>query len=367
MNYIRSLDGFRGWSIFMVMLLHFGLFDAGWIGVEFFFALSGFLITGIIVKTKDRSFSNYLGRFWWRRSLRIFPIYFTLIGFFILCWLLTGHPSETEQDWPYLLTYSINFRGIFEEGRSTGFFDYIWSLAIEEQFYLVWPLAVFLSPRKWLKWITGVLFVLGPMIRWLTVAYWESENGTMLRTGSLVYLMPWTQFDAFMIGGWVAVTNFEFSRKQLNWILGAALALFVVAGGINWALLRDTAAGNQFLDLGYPIANWRNGQYIWSYSLIHLVSGACLLQMVQAKEGRISRFFSGKFWVSTGRISYGIYLIHLPIAWTWNHVFPIPESPWLRFCMFPLFFAISYIAAWCMYEGLEIHFLKLKDRLFLND
>ena len=136
MKYLKSLDGVRSLAVLLVMLFHFGYFPAGWIGVQIFFTLSGYLITRILLESREDSLSTYLRRFYWRRSLRIFPL---LYAYLLICWAVfsfSGIPSSFGSDWPWLFTFTANF-GRMRTSDIGESFVHIWSLAVEEQFYLV--------------------------------------------------------------------------------------------------------------------------------------------------------------------------------------------------------------------------------------
>jgi len=147
-GHMPALDGLRGIAILLVLAHGFDVIqtrggpghdvdlvlDVGWIGVQLFFVLSGFLITGILLDT--RSSPHYFRKFWVRRALRIFPLYYGVL----LVAALFGHGSI------YLWTYTNNFATAFGHGDPT--FPHFWSLAVEEQFYLLWPLVVWLVARR---------------------------------------------------------------------------------------------------------------------------------------------------------------------------------------------------------------------------
>ncbi|MBI5083418.1 MAG: acyltransferase, partial [Acidobacteria bacterium] len=156
------LDGIRGLAILLVLLLHFrapdlthplkGILGLGWTGVQLFFVLSGFLITGILLDT--RSCSNYFSSFWMRRTLRIFPLYFLALSVFLVAApAVLPVPKEAlppAADQVYYWTYLNNWIPMGEEGRLVHVLGHFWSLAVEEQFYLVWPVVVWLVPPRML-------------------------------------------------------------------------------------------------------------------------------------------------------------------------------------------------------------------------
>jgi peptidoglycan/LPS O-acetylase OafA/YrhL len=165
MSHVNSLDGIRGIAVALVMLFHFGALPAGWVGVQIFFVLSGYLITQILLREKEKQqFGDFLGRFYWRRSLRIFPLYFTFLALALVAYTGFGEPKSFATDWPYLATYTTNFGRL----RSTDIgpiFVHLWSLAVEEQFYLFWPLLVYFLPMHIFKRALIAIIALTPLLR----------------------------------------------------------------------------------------------------------------------------------------------------------------------------------------------------------
>src|SRR6186713_2808206 len=109
MRYSKPLDGIRGLAILGVVLLHYSWVSAGWIGVQLFFVLSGYLITSILVGDRDLPASTYFKRFYWRRSLRIFPLYFAYLTVLTVAHVTIGISPGLERQLPYLFTYTHNF------------------------------------------------------------------------------------------------------------------------------------------------------------------------------------------------------------------------------------------------------------------
>ncbi|MBD0321145.1 MAG: acyltransferase, partial [Gemmatimonadetes bacterium] len=182
-GHLPALDGLRGVAVALVVLLHFTLFvpagpvesffsrgvGTGWMGVDLFFVLSGFLITGILYDSRDSP--AYFRNFYARRSLRIFPLYYAYL-FAIFAVLprvqagAAGPAEESARIWVWTYLSNVLFaRGGWEvmPGHTT----HLWSLAVEEQFYLLWFAAVVMAPRRWLlPTIVGCL-VVAPIFRGL--------------------------------------------------------------------------------------------------------------------------------------------------------------------------------------------------------
>src|ERR1700722_17626132 len=192
--HVPALDGIRGIAILLVIIYHFsvslsilgfaspvlGFFRFGWCGVDVFFALSGFLITGILLDTK--SSSGYFRNFYVRRVLRIFPLYYgSLLVVFLLRFALPdagiwgshdGLVSPGSMLWPLL--YLQNFAIALHGPSLTGVTTHYWSLAVEEHFYLAWPLLVWLATRRQIMLLALVTVICSIVAR--TLLYWHGAD-----------------------------------------------------------------------------------------------------------------------------------------------------------------------------------------------
>jgi len=149
-----ALDGLRGLAILGVFANHFGTFPGsqacGWLGICLFFVLSGFLITGILLGQREAialsgsTLWQSLAKFWVRRALRIFPLYYLALALI----LYFDVPTARDDAW-WLVTYTHNFQ-VSLEGW-TGIYGHFWTLCVEEQFYLIWPIAALAMPLRWMK------------------------------------------------------------------------------------------------------------------------------------------------------------------------------------------------------------------------
>src|SRR5262245_31947257 len=146
MNRIAQLDGLRALAFLAVYLNHSIYLPMAWAGVDLFFVLSGFLITNILLTAKEQHSENYFRNFYTRRANTILPPYFMVLGAVALFASAGIHWSAI---WWHFLLFMQNFSVAFEMG--VGVLNPYWSLAVEEQYYLVWPLLVFFLPRQHLK------------------------------------------------------------------------------------------------------------------------------------------------------------------------------------------------------------------------
>ena len=208
-GYIKSLDGIRALAIVLVMSFHFEITHFGWLGVQLFFVLSGFLISGILWKEKLRPapLSDKFKKFWVRRSLRIFPLYFLFLLAFGLIYLVAKFPSYYPTYAPYAFTYSINFSRTIEGWQTNPVFTHLWSLSVEEQFYLIFPLLMFLCKPKLIKYIMLFVILAAPAVRWFLADYYSYRGFTAEVVADIVYWNTFSHLDAFFMGGIIPVLS----------------------------------------------------------------------------------------------------------------------------------------------------------------
>jgi peptidoglycan/LPS O-acetylase OafA/YrhL len=303
-----ELDGLRGIAIALVVLFHFGFFPPGWIGVQLFFVLSGYLISEILLTEKEKPFPTYLARFYWRRSLRIFPLYFFYLISMSVLFAATGEPRSFEIDWPFLVTYTTNF-GRLRASDVGEAFTHLWSLAIEEQFYLLWPLAVYFCPLASLKRIILAVIFLSPIARAILYFAMRYMGYDEEFVGRAIYVLPFTQFDAFAFGAAIAVwklQDFPYPRRLI-----LAVGLLAALLGAAVILHQHFAYRAAFkASLGYQMYVLAGNGFVWAYSLLDLLSAAAVICAIQKLPA--VGFLRNSVLSRTGVISYGIYVYHVP-------------------------------------------------------
>jgi peptidoglycan/LPS O-acetylase OafA/YrhL len=366
-QHLRALDGVRGVALLLIFVDHFlvtnnlarspilqtslDLRDLSWIGVYLFFALSGFLITGILYDTLDTE--NYFSTFYGRRVLRIFPLYY---GFLAVLFLLTRplHLQWHGQQW-MLWTYlpNIPFHSQFESNPSWYLnLRHFWSLAIEEQFYLLWPLVIFWA-RSWrgimTAAITGTLFSLG--VRCFLVAHGQQTwfHATLCA------------LDALLPGGAVALlVRSRFRDRTMRF----GLPLFLVAFSIVLSQ-----------DLRPPFFH-PNERYFFhpDYSRFLGTIGLTLISIAFAgliasalRPGSLTqRIFSNRVLCFFGTYSYGLYVFHYSLDFAFTHPlrnfmmarhFPMAVSVFITALILA---ALSTAIAYASYHLYEKRFLRLK-------
>ena len=308
-GHIAALDGLRGLAILMVMLFHQADFAAvtalqrvrprrvigqGQAGVDLFFVLSGFLITGILVES--RGASRYYRNFYARRFLRIFPLYYAvLFAAFVVIphWLPSlqkakwAHATGWNQlwYWSYLSNWYI---AIWTRGPTHGIVDLSWSLSIEEQFYLIWPWVVASCSRRALLRVCAALAVAGPLFRLATVVAGAPPTWPS-------FLTP-AKFDA--LGVEAARPGRLAGRaagRSTSWMRPAALRVLPVA-------LAAAVASAIAFEAGRP---WSRASVVLGPSALALLFGSMLVAVTSSAPGSAtSRAFGGGVLAMLGAYSY---------------------------------------------------------------
>jgi peptidoglycan/LPS O-acetylase OafA/YrhL len=313
---ILQLDGLRGLAVLMVFCSHAFRAQLLWSGVDLFFILSGFLITGILVEQRGRTtLSQYLASFYERRARRILPPYLVLLGLtsviFGIGWI---------SHW-YLFIFLMNTASFLEVGRHYSL-GVLWSLAVEEQFYLLWPSAVCLLSETTLSWLAGSLVVAAPLLRWIATAWFPGHWQ--------VYLSLPFRMDLLAAGALLAIV---WHRRR------AAIERF---GGYGFVLACLAAVPLLWFSR-YPwfqpgadsvLVN------VWLYEIILFGYAGALLW---ALSGRVVGIL--KLWplVYIGRISYTVYLVHTTVLTVvGNHLHPHSAGTAIALAISLLFAAISW-------------------------
>ena len=282
---ITQLDGLRAVAIIMVFLHHAYHAPLLWMGVDIFFVLSGFLITGILVNQTDKPFGEYIGHFYARRVRRILPPYLMLLllnlVFFGAYWL---------RPWYFYLGL-MNFNPLPPASLSL-----LWSLAVEEQFYLLWPLAVFFLSRRHLKVCSVLLLLAAPILRY-TCAQFAPPH-------AIYFWLPF-RMDTLAAGALIALLWPDLrERLQAPSRVRATVAVAAVASALSVAVLVWLGRHGITTYYSTPMGN----VLIFEATLIIGVS-----LFLTALLGVGKRFLDLKPLLWIGRISYSLYLIHMTL------------------------------------------------------
>lgn len=347
-----ALDGLRAIAIILVLLRHlpngdpnlgwraipFKIADAGWVGVDLFFVLSGFLITGILLRT--RTLPHRFRSFYARRSLRIFPLYYLalVIAFFLPPLLAHCSWVDAREQLPYWL-YFANFRSsdIVSSCVRVGHF---WSLAIEEQYYAIWPAVVFLASMRAARRICIGIVLLAIATRiglvlshsdWRAY-YWTHARADALACGSLVAFAATTSEGRRLLSRW---------SLPIAIVTGAMLAPLVWWNRLDAVFRTDATAMTQTLRVLVPF-------------VLALFFSAMLVLALERRPFR--RVLDNAPFRFLARYSYGIYVWHLMVI-----ELVIRSTPMLPIWARAIAAALaSVLAAMLSYHLFEVRFLALK-------
>jgi peptidoglycan/LPS O-acetylase OafA/YrhL len=397
---INSLDGARGLAVLMVMTSHLMFIEGyenyslwkflknGWMGVDLFFVLSGFLITTILILSKEKS--NYFKNFIMRRTLRIFPLYYFVL---IIVWLGITFFSQDDhgQNLIWYFTYTSNIGMAIQDGwlNVGGYLglSHFWSLAVEEQFYIFWPLIVYLLPRRILSILCLAMLLAGPSLRELIGLWMHSESMAS-------YVMTPARMDSLAAGALLASlyqNNLHFHSlsawnvlKYLFSFVGISFMIIgQISGNHSWIfyslMLLSIAAwvdlDNKWLAwLAFLMAGFCGIQTIYQYAgaysyTINILFFTNLIHVIQKHRIRVtSIIFENPIILNLGKYSYALYIFHhlLQHQWKWitkdlmhlDHLHPL---------LFQLLFilisgGLTYVIARITWVFLEQPFQNLKTK-----
>lgn len=378
LTYMPAIDGLRGIAILLVLIHHFSpaisgpsftrraleAAHMGWIGVDLFFVLSGFLITAILLKTRNNE--DYFLNFYARRTLRIFPVYYlTLTVLLLVLPALMQIPAlqqfishffgKVTRDLPammdgqsWLWLYGTNIK-VAVEGERWGVVNHFWSLAVEEHFYLFWPLVIwFVKSRANLIKVCMVCILGAPLLRgMLMLAGFDSV---------VPYVLTPCRVDSLAMGALVSILIVD-AKGLIAWTkrlrllaLGSATGLLILVahyGRFNRDDLFTTVLG---------------------YTLLATFSAWCVLACAQLRSGtKTTRIIANPVLSSLGKYSYGIYVTHMFFApaytkaFGWNTLMGLTGSYNAAIVIhIVLATTCSWAIAYVSYHLVEKHFLRLK-------
>jgi peptidoglycan/LPS O-acetylase OafA/YrhL len=360
---LPALDGVRGLAVLMVLVFHFSswtgtalrslgplryLMQLGWCGVDLFFVLSGFLITGILWDA--RGAPHALRNFYVRRVLRIFPLYYAALAAVFLVAAPLWRANDKLQEaaglqiwlWTYLTNVGITLRGI-EGFHGLGHF---WSLAVEEHFYLFWPLLVLRLPRQKLLRVCAAVALGAPVLRAALVLLRAPHEA--------VYMLTPSRMDSLALGGLLALAarapgglQALLPKARLALPLCGALAAAMLLPGWQWGRLEALYEGAL-------------------YSLLALSFGG--LVVLAAAGGSVARALSAPALRALGKYSYCLYVAHHLMRPLFERAFGVERlsaalpQPAAVLAFVLLAGACSYAVAFASWHLFEKRFVQLKSR-----
>jgi peptidoglycan/LPS O-acetylase OafA/YrhL len=366
-GHVPALDGVRGVAILVVVFYHLSLWahvvapvEALWrwtmmghVGVDLFFVLSGYLITGILWDSRESS--TYLPTFFARRALRIFPLYYLVVfGFAVLAHLAAPNSPklrEISANQLWLWTYTSNVAVALKNAWPFNALNHLWSLAVEEQFYLVWPFIVWRLSREKLFVFCFIMTAAAMLSRWILIAVVPGHDlGT--------YSLTICRMDALLLGGALALEARRPGGGAANgpwavitrWIAlpAAAVALIFSYGVIQIAT--PGASETPLIDVFVPTC--------WAVAFAGFISAS----LIESQLSRLLRRPTVRFF---GRYSYGLYVFHYPLHPLFEKLVPIRSFRSVAlgtFLFFLVGLSISTLVALVSYHVFEMRFLALKKR-----
>jgi peptidoglycan/LPS O-acetylase OafA/YrhL len=365
-NRIKELDGLRGIAVILVISFHLfkraatlteqpilrefsNLTTVGWVGVDIFFALSGFLITSILLKAKGSE--HYFRNFYIRRILRIFPLYYVAIAL-VLLFVPNLEPEFINSRGRTLLLmmiYQQNWIPLLKNYYLTLYLGVTWSLAIEEQFYFLWPFIVYKLSREQLIKVGLSYIALSILARILGIIFWPDLTQISL----FFYYAPFARFEEILFGGLLAVfLTFDGVRQK---ILRFSMTIFIasLSGFVALCLLSNTLNPTR---ANIPLT-------AGAYTTIALFSvGLIGIFITYPPQHLLRHIFQNSVLTFFGKHSYSMYLFHLiPVLLLLDILSRNSIHGWAIYVLYSAASLVATIAiALLTWNLLEKHMLNLK-------
>lgn len=361
-GYKPALDGVRAIAVCAVMAFHLARplgpipENGGWLGVDVFFVLSGYLITSLLLTERDSTGKIGLRRFYVRRFLRLAPLSVALV-FGILVLQLAGVADRFALVLPWsgavsILLYVSNW-WVLARPEALGSLGHVWSLSVEEQFYFVWPTTIlccgWLTRRRALR-LVGLVAAFGAVaigvarhLRWAA----GSAAPDLSRLWRDIYLNSFLRPDGLFIGASLAVVlhcrTIAERVRPLVAILGAAGFVFMI-----WMLaVADTPRDLRSI-AWIPL---------WGLSVLNVATACAVAWLVVAPRSIVGRCLSLRPIIWIGRRAYGIYLFHPLVVYAAHYAFDLDGGELVVAAV-----ALTFLIAGLSYAWLETPFLRLKER-----
>lgn len=293
MKYIKQLDSLRATAVILVIISHWipdkipvNRLPNGRLGVDIFFVLSGFLISWILMESKKKAAQLQTGKatifssFYIRRALRIFPVYYVVLTILLFFHRFTNTSLGTS--YPYYFTYASNFH-MHSLGGWDGILSHFWSLAVEEQFYLIWPAVVLFVNDRYLPHAIMITILTGMIseLAWLEDPYGLILTQTCLHSFAMGALLAW----------FVSYNNTKLERFYKVIRIPALISVLFLAAG----LFRPAIYSHMFRTFSSVLA---------LFVITHLILYGNTAKL------KLPGFWNNRILIFLGKISYGLYLFH---------------------------------------------------------
>lgn len=294
LRYMPQMDAVRAGAVFMVIMTHWmpaysSIFFNGYIGVRLFFVISGFLITGILLDVRRKAEKmgvpkkHVLRNFYIRRFLRIFPLYYAVLA---VTYLLNFENVRNSIFWHAAYLSNFYFAVI---GQWQGEVSHFWTLAVEEQFYLMWPLVILFTPTKNMLSTVAGFILTAPICRFIMLHYWNANEVAVIT-------VPFNSFDALGLGALFAyVQRFPQSIQLRHWVFGFSM-LAVACGVCLGSFLGRECCTDLMLSIGPTF------QVLGCLAVVYVAA-----IRVKGWPGKVLEW---PLLLYIGKISYGLYIYH---------------------------------------------------------
>ncbi|MDB5228515.1 MAG: acyltransferase [Bacteroidota bacterium] len=387
-SYFKSFDGIRGTCCIMVLLVHYRFSGFNlpssivYIGLHCFFIMSAFLITKNLLRDKERSknFWQCFKIFYIKRTARIFPVYFfyfvlTLVLFFLFKAAFHNTfylDQELKHYWALLLTFTYNFKMVmvynnnYEDYMKCLYYPHLWSLSLEEQFYIIIIFLAWVASKKILQILTVFFIVVIPIVRiagyhWL-ITHTPDEH---LRT-LMLWQLPWYQFDAFFYG--IALTVFDFKKSKIYLYLFTLSFLAIAGFGFYNSYASAKSDGvSIFVTLRDDKYFYRHYGYLFMDSLVNFFCVLWFLCVLYFPEQ--FKIFTNRLIVRVGELTYGLYIfqfLFLPIGLITAGLMHSKLHVPVILCDLTgvtIYLLLNFYFSLFIYMKLEIPIIKYKDVL----
>ncbi|MDG2047314.1 MAG: acyltransferase [Halioglobus sp.] len=335
--HFNALDGLRGLMAIGVIVAHVNLewFPGAHIMMDVFFVISAFLITFSLKRGIEKRQTIPLLNFWKRRLLRLYPALITVVvSYLLLASLIVNNMWPLVKDGLHSLLYISNFTKLHNY-NFPHFFGHTWSLGIEEQFYLAWPIFLVCILKIDTLWKHRTFLMFAIIFFSATWRYYLYVSGA---EWSRLYYGSETRIDAFVAGGllafhWDDLVNFV-KKNRFNLLVFQSSIVALSAAVIFW----DTKASVYFA---------------WQQPVVLLLSSAVIVLLTHNGNGVLQRFFSHRHLTALGVRCYGLYLWHWPLIWLL-----LGYTDLSKLAILVIVLPVTFILTWLMYKYIEEPILK---------
>jgi len=395
-EYFAVVDGLRGASMIFTVLVHMNLtifklpaFLAHF-GLHGFYVLSAFLISTILYKEKEKfgAFKPYAKNFYIKRFLRIFPLYYAYIfgmAFIGLVLKLVTHgdPFGIIYELKYfainLFTFTYNYKDLFAflqglDHQKCNLFPHLWSISIEEQFYLVIPAVLFFLSKEQIKKMAIAFVIIYPFFRVVGFLYLRDVVHMTSVHGRHEYEIMYNffyrssifQVDAFMYGLLIPLINYN-NRKVLRLTIIISTALIFIGQIYNMFDYATEQHVSAWSVVGEHIVVMKNGMYAYVNTLYNILASSLIYYLLKFPDSSLNKILKFPMFMEWGKIVYGIYVYHMVFVTLSAIIFfeffkphlplAIAELLYIALC----FTSVYYFARFSFYK-FEMYFLNIKNK-----